>query len=198
MKRGDADRWSEALGEQGVTPPPLAGGICLSPVTAARNAGLLPGCRRGAAPATAGLHLAGQYGEFGSGRGAVQDAASLLLAGCTLLASGALGLARPCSRSPGSILPGEGASSMQRQQGGGLHPPSRKQQRRSAGGNFEQVVLERAVIFNHRPGPAGPGSPPARQLQDHPSWLAQGKGSGWWSLQKPCHIPPSFAPAHFQ
>lgn len=51
---GNADRWSEALGECGwLQPSPLAKGICLSPVTAACNAGLLPGCCCGAESVTA-------------------------------------------------------------------------------------------------------------------------------------------------
>lgn len=78
---GDADRWSEALGERGgLQPSPLAEGICLCPVTAACNAGLPPGRCCGAAPATACLPFHGaspcKYWVFGARWGVVQDPAS--------------------------------------------------------------------------------------------------------------------------
>lgn len=157
-------RWSEALGECGwLQPSPLAKGICLSPVTAACNAGLLPGCCCGAESVTACSPSCstspGKRWVCGSGW-AILSTQTWMFAVCTLLTRSALGHAGAASHVPapwcfgwgGSITcPGCAAKGPHGPPvgrvfccggitGWGLHPLSRKQQQRRAGGNCEQVV----------------------------------------------------------
>lgn len=137
---------------------PAMQGCCLAAAAAQH---LQPPACLSAAPHRANTGYSGR----GAGLFRIQP---LLLAVCTLLASGALGCAAfawPRSRSPLLWARRLHRRRRQRCQGtapschrkglpawrdnrvGGCTPPSRKQQQRSAGGNSEQVVQELAGIF---------------------------------------------------
>lgn len=190
---GDADRGSEALGERGgLQPFPLAEGICLPRqrrLQCRAPAWLLR--RHSACNCLLAFqqHLTVQILGIRIGMGSCLESSFC----CSLSApyshqvrwdvqrSPGHAPAPPCfgqgaSAAPWSIAdPGGAAKGQHRpaagmvfQHGettgwGGCTPPSRKQQQRSAGGDFEQVVQEQAVIFNHWPWPAGSGHP-------HPAW----------------------------